>query len=337
MSHTAVDEQASPDPKVGPDDPDLAVDAAGPAPTRAPLRRLRKRRLAVVIAGLLGLVMLVGGGVLALAGRETGPQLPRGGRSVFPEYRLVGFSGAPGSEAFGRLGIGAIDDRTAEIEKIGPVYAQGRAVMPVLDLIATIAHATPQADGMYRTRQPDAVVDEYLAAARRAKGMLIIDIQPGRADFLPEVQYFERWLKEPDVGVALDPEWAVGPTEVPGKVFGSTTGEEIDGVARYLSDLVRRYDLPEKVMVVHQLHADIIRDEQAWGDHEGVASVKSVDGIGSPGLKRQSWTRVVRDQPAHVHAGFKLFYLEDKARGGRLMRPDEVMALEPQPEYVVYE
>src|SRR5450631_871613 len=47
------------------------------------------------------------------------PQLPRGGRHLFPAYRLIGFSGGPGSAAFGRLGIGNIDARVREIESLG--------------------------------------------------------------------------------------------------------------------------------------------------------------------------------------------------------------------------
>jgi hypothetical protein len=38
-----------------------------------------------------------------------------------------------------------------------------------------------------------------------------------------------------------------------------------------------------------------------------------------------------------VHPGFKLFFDEDTRNGSRLMTPKEVLALSPQPEYVMYE
>jgi hypothetical protein len=41
--------------------------------------------------------------------------------------------------------------------------------------------------------------------------------------------------------------------------------------------------------------------------------------------------------PTFVHAGFKLFFTEDRRHGGRLMSPQEVLALKPRPEYVMYE
>ena len=49
-----------------------------------------------------------------------------------------------------------------------------------------IANADAGDDGMYRARQEDAVIRRYLRAARRAKALLLLDIQPGRSDFFTE-------------------------------------------------------------------------------------------------------------------------------------------------------
>jgi hypothetical protein len=249
---------------------------------------------------------------------------------------LVGFSGGPGTAAFGRLGVGDIDDRVAEIEKLGDSYGDGRTVLPVLELIAVVAQPRPGDDGTYRVRVDPAVVDAYLAAARRHHGLLLLGIQPGRADFLDEVKAFERWLVEPDVGVALDPEWAVGPRQVPGRVFGSTTGKELDAVSAYLQGLVTEHDLPQKAMVVHQLAPRVIRTLAGLVDRPGVVVVKSVDGIGSPSQKTATWKRLVAGLPEFVHPGFKLFYEED-TRDASLMTPEQVLGLVPTPEYVLYE
>jgi len=264
-------------------------------------------------------------------------ELPRGGREVFPQYRLFGYSGHPRSEALGRLGIGDINDRMREMEERGQPYRVDRELMPVMELIAVIAQPRPGEDGQYRTRVSDAIVESWLATAREHDAILLLNIQPGRAEFLDEVRHFERWLAEPDVGVALDPEWAVNADQVPGKVFGSTSGQELDAVAAWLSGLVEARDLPEKVMVYHQLHENIVTDEEALTPHEGVVLVKSVDGIGSPAQKTAAWKRLVARTPEHVGLGFKLFYEED-TRGGRpLMTPEEVMALQPTPQYVLFE
>jgi hypothetical protein len=263
-------------------------------------------------------------------------KLPRGGRTLLPRYRLVGYVGAPTSPALGRLGVGPLDARAREIERKLRSYAKGRQIMPVLELVATLVHPRPGRDGRYRERTTDAVIGRYLAAARRVDGLLLLNIQPGRADFLPEVKAYERWLRQPDVGLALDPEWAVGPGQVPGRVFGSTTGQELDEVARYVSRLVQRYDLPEKALVFHQLHASIVRDPAALRPHKGVALIKSVDGIGDRAEKEATWRKLVRGLPRHIHAGFKLFFEEDREHG-RLMTPAQVLALRPTPVYVMYE
>jgi len=264
-------------------------------------------------------------------------ELPRGGTTVFPKYRLVGYSGYPGAPALGRLGVGDLDDRVKEMERRAKPYAKGRTVLPTLELITTVVHSSPGKDGMYRTRIDESIIKSHLAAARRHQAILLLNIQPGRADFLDEVKGYEKWLSEPDVGLALDPEWAVGPGEVPGRVFGSTTGKELDSVASWVSALVAKHHLPEKVVVYHQLHVNIVENEKRLTTHTGVVMIKSVDGIGSPGAKVDTWKVVIARKPKFVHPGFKLFYTEDRAGGNALMTPAQVMALKPTPEYILYE
>jgi len=264
------------------------------------------------------------------------PQLPGGGRTIFPAYRLVGFSGGPGSPALGRL-TGDLDAAAAQIADQAVPYAGERPVLPVFELIATIAHPFPTPEGDYSGRSDDELIQEYLDAARRAGALLLLNIQPGRADFLPEVQAYEKWLREPDIGVALDPEWAVEPNGIPGEVYGLTTGAELDGVAAYLAGLVAEGNLPEKVMVYHQVAASVVVDEQLLLPHPGVVAVKSVDGIGNQSEKENTYNRLMPAKPSHVHAGFKLFYDEDLRTGGLLMTPEQVLLQTPLPEYVLYE
>ncbi|MFI5698197.1 hypothetical protein ACIA58_40445 [Kribbella sp. NPDC051586] len=261
--------------------------------------------------------------------------LPRGGRVIFPKYQLVGYVGLPGSPALGPLDKD-LDAKAAKLETLSRAYAAGRTPQPVLELIAVVARGSRGKDGLYRGRLDDSAIEEYLTVARKHKMLLLLDIQPGRAKILPEVKRLERWLKEPDVGLAFDPEWAVGPGQVPGRVFGHTTGAELDSIAAYLSGLVKANDLPEKVFVFHQLSARIVSDEKALKPHPGVVTIKSVDGIGARTDKLKTWTKLTTSLPPAVHAGFKLFYTED-ARHGPLMTPPQVLALKPRAELVIYE
>lgn len=263
------------------------------------------------------------------------PTLPGGGRTVFPRHLLVGYCGAPGATSLGRM-TGELSGAASQLLSQAKHYGTDRPVLPVVELIATVVNGTPGPDGMYRSRAADSTIERYLAQARAIHGLLLLNIQPGRADFLPEVVAYQKWLSEPDVGVALDPEWAVEPGVVPGQKFGHSTGAELDSVSRYLSGLVRRHDLPEKVMIYHQVATSVISREHDLHPHPGVAAVKSVDGIGVPASKLATWRRVMRTKPAHVRPGFKLFFTED-TESGQLMTPAQVLRLTPTPAYVMYE
>lgn len=269
------------------------------------------------------------------------PELPGGGRTVFPKYRLVGFSGIKGDpqESLGRL-TGDLDQRCTQIKKIGKAYdGDGRTIMPVFEMITVVVQGSPGADGKYRVARPASEVRQYLDAARRCGALLLLNIQPGRSEFLPEMKRFERFLREPDVGVALDPEWAMDPGEVPGVDLGNTSGKELDQAAAYLATIVRENDLPEKVMVFHQFNLAAVTGFARLRPHEGVALIRSSDGLGSPQIKLDEYEVFTRNLPPYIHPGFKLFYQEDvnPPWGSRLMTPQEVMALRPRPEYVLYE
>jgi hypothetical protein len=155
---------------------------------------------------------------------------------------------------------------------------------------------------------------------------------------MTEVKAFEPYLREPDVGVALDPEWAMtSPKQRPGAYWGQTTGEVVSDVATYLSGIVADHKLPEKALVFHQVNDHVFKNEAALKSAPGVVLVKSVDGLGITGAKIVTYKYLVKALAPEVHPGFKLFFDEDVKYGGRLMAPKEVMALTPVPEYVMYE
>jgi hypothetical protein len=264
------------------------------------------------------------------------PELPRGGRTIFPDHRLVGFCGTPGAPALGPL----LDRPATKTEKLlgyANQYASDRTILPVFELIAVVVQAGGGPDGKNRMRVLDGTVDEYLQAARQARGLLLLNIQPGHSDFLTEVQRFERYLREPDVGVALDPEWAMLPRQVPGQFYGQATAESINGVIAYLSTLVAENNLPEKALVYHEVNDYVVKGELAIKPQPGIAVIKSVDGLGPKGAKLNTYHFLMRTTAPGVHAGFKLFFDEDRQHGAFLMSPGEVMALAPRPEYVMYE
>ncbi|MDO5627902.1 MAG: hypothetical protein Q4G43_06210, partial [Mobilicoccus sp.] len=266
-------------------------------------------------------------------------ELPQGGQTLFPRYRLVGYSGIAGTgSTLGRAGVGDLDDRMVEmVERAQPYAEDGRTIMPVLELIATVVHPCHLAP-QCRTRATDERVQKHLDAVRKVDGLLLLAIQPGRSDFLTEVKAYEKFLKEPDVGIAMDPEWRMGPNEEPMRTFGSTDASELNAVGEYLEDLVAENNLPDKVMLYHMIRTNWVRHHEELKPRKNVAMILSVDGIGSREMKEATWRTLMGVKPPHVRPGFKLFYEEDTERPGwTLMTPEQVMALEPTPEYVLYE
>jgi hypothetical protein len=263
-------------------------------------------------------------------------ELPLGGREIFPKYRLVGFCGTPGAPALGKL-MNKLPARAKELETYAKKYADKRPVQPVFELIAVVVQGIPGPDGMYRRRVPESVIEDYLREARAAKALLVLNVQPGHSDFMTEIKLFEKYLKEPDVGVALDPEWAMKPKQTPGVYYGQTTGAIVNEVGEYLSGFVKEHDLPEKLLIFHQMNKWVLKDEEVIKPTPGVVFIKSVDGQGPSGAKVTTYNFLIRRMTAGVHPGFKLFFDEDTRIGHHLMSPSEVLALAPEPEYVMYE
>jgi hypothetical protein len=310
--------------------------------------RVYRRRRAVALAVLAGLVVLIGLSLRAIGGGggDSGTpaadkpakaaarpsELPRGGRSIFPEHRVVAYYGAPQDDELGVLGIGSPAGAAAKLERQAKRYESGgRTVLPALELITVIANADPGRDGLYLTRQPDSVIRRYLKAARAAKMMLLLDIQPGRSDFFTETRRLRRWLQEPDVGLALDPEWHVAAGQVPGRVIGSVTSPEVNATTAWLEQLTAAGDLPEKLVVIHQFTDDMV-DDTTLKPRAHLQVVLNADGFGTAPVKKAKYHAFTRSAPG-FSAGFKLFYNEDAG----LMKPRQVLRLHPPPDFVVYE
>ncbi len=268
-------------------------------------RRTRQQRL--VAAGLaLGLVAVVlmvvaAGGEEAAEAPEKAerpakpPELPRGGRSLFPESRVVAFYGAPQNEELGALGIGTPAQAGRRLERQARPYNRpGRPALPAFELISTIVHKTAGEDGNFSTRQKPQVIDRYLREARKRRALLILDIQPGRASFLEETRALRPWLEQPDVSLALDPEWSMKEGEIPGQSIGSTDARIVNEVSAYLSRLVRDRNLPEKLLLVHRFTADMIENERSLRTYPGVELVMNVDGFGTQAQKKAKYREFTR-------------------------------------------
>jgi hypothetical protein len=257
------------------------------------------------------------------------PELPRGGRRLFPRYRVVGFYGTQRIDA---LGAGPPEVVGRRLLQVARAYAMpGHPVLPMFELIATVAHPFPTPTGLYRTHQHDEIVQRYLTAVRRIDGILVLDVQPGRTDFVDDLRHWEPYLRQPDVGVALDPEFSMGPGQVPGRHLGRTDAAAINRASAYVAGIVRRHRLPQKLFMIHQFRDSMIGDKAGIATRPGLAMTWNADGFGVRTAKLEDYRSYTRDR--RFHPGLKLFYDDDVD----LMAPREVLRLEPVPRVINYQ
>jgi hypothetical protein len=261
---------------------------------------------------------------------------PNGGQEVFPRYRLVALYGTPGSARMGALGEQALPDAITRAKDLGAQYQAytGEHIWPTFEIIATIASASPTADGNYSRELDIAELQPWVDAAKAAGIYVILDLQPGRTDFLTQAKQYEPLLTEPHVGLALDPEWRLAPNQVHLKQIGSVSVTEVNTVATWLADLVKQHRLPQKVLLLHQFRLSMIASrEHLDTSRKELAYVIQMDGNGAQPTKLNTWRTILQQPPAQVQFGWKNFYDEDTP----MLSPEATMQLDPRPWYVSYQ
>ena len=268
---------------------------------------------------------------------EEGMQLPGGGQIMYPLRVMVALYGTPETGVLGVLGeqdlAGSIQrakDLAAAYEPVSDV-----PVVPAFELIVSVATGGPGFWGDYSRRVPVEIVREWVAAAGEAGVYVVLDLQPGRTDFLIQAKEWEEFLAQPHVGLALDAEWRLGPNQVPNQQIGSVSIEEVNSVVTWLAGVTRRHHLPQKLLLLHQFNLDMIRDRaQLDTSRSELAVAIQMDGNGTPGAKLETWTQLrTVDPPAGVWWGWKNFYDEDPI----VLSPEQVLALRPIPVWVSYQ
>ena len=133
-----------------------------------------------------------------------------------------------------------------------PSTSADRPVLPAMELIATVVPASPGDDGTLPRRQSSALIGRYLAAARRAQALLILDIQPGRSPTSCARSRSRPLAARAGRRDRARPRVAYAGRRSPGPVIGATDADVVDRVSAWVSRLVRRTKLPHELLIVHQ-------------------------------------------------------------------------------------
>lgn len=262
---------------------------------------------------------------------------PGGRYRVFSDRRLIAIYGHPGSESLGALGQQSITKTIARVKKLARSYDKHakKSVQPALEIIASVARSSPGPDDTYSAVTPAQKLLPWVTAAKLSGVQVILDLQPGRDSLLRQAKDYESLLKQPHVGLAIDPEWSLGPHDKPLQKIGSVDASDINEVSDWLAELTRKHALPQKPLVVHQFQTQMIRGRDRMDtSHRELAFVIHADGQGSPTDKQSTWQRVRRNPPKNVHWGWKNFYDKDNPL---LSVTETWQQVDPHPDLITYQ
>lgn len=302
---------------------------------------------------LVVVFLLLGWGVVAIIGDHTAaqkklpallppksPQLsyqfPAGGRTLFPKYRMVALYGTPNAPVLGALGAQNLPKSIARVKALAKTYNHytSEQVLPTMEIITTVASASPTDNGDYSQEVDLVKLRPWIEAAQKSGVYVVLDLQPGRADFLSQAKRYAELLKYPNVGLALDPEWRLKPHQVPLVQIGSVNIHEVNATAAWLADLTARNNLPQKLFLLHEFRLTMLpHREQLDTSYKELAYAIQMDGQGTQSEKAATWRGIKLHPPTNVHFGWKNFYHKDKP----MLKPSQTMKLKPTPWYISYQ
>jgi hypothetical protein len=166
---------------------------------------------------------------------------------------------------------------------------------------------------------------------------VILDVQVGLSTLQVELPILERYLKMPQVHLAIDPEFSMKHGEKPGSVIGTMSSADVNYAANYLAQLVRDNNLPPKILVVHRFTEEMVTGYKSITPLPEVQIVMDMDGWGSPAKKNGTYQRVIYPEPVQF-TGLKLFYKNDLLPPStRMLTKDEALHLRPIPSFIQYQ
>ena len=303
-------------------------------------------KIGFVLVLVISLLMLAGVGVVfrlntsrIVVKSQPHPDVyffPDGGRILFPHYRLIALYGVPDTPVLGALGAQPLDKTLARVKALAHTYQplMREHTLPTLEIIATIASAYPEPDGSYSYQTNVPLIKTWVKAARANDVYVVLDLQPGRTDFLTQAKRLQSVLAEPNVGLALDPEWRLTSTQVPLEQIGSVSINEVNNTLGWLADMTKSRHLPQKLFLLHQFRVDMLPARQKLDtSRTELAYAIQMDGQGSQDAKLSTWNAILAHAPTNVHFGWKNFY----KKATPVRTPAKTMSLEPKPWYVSYQ
>lgn len=259
--------------------------------------------------------------------------------AIFPDNRIIAFYGNLYSKRMGILGEIPKDSMFKKLQQEVKDWQDADPTintLPALHYIASTAQPSAGKDGKYRLRMPAQQIDTILNWAGQINALVFVDIQVGHSTVKDEVHSLEKYLQLPNVHLGIDPEFSMKNGEVPGSKIGTFTSDDINDAINFLAALVRKNNLPPKVLVVHRFTQGMVTGYEKIKKVPEVQVVMDMDGFGDKILKRSTYQRYIYKEPVQF-TGFKLFYKNDNKTASGMYKPSELLKLTPRPVYIQYQ
>ncbi len=261
--------------------------------------------------------------------------------ALLPNNRIVAYYGNFYSAGMGILGELQPDTMLQHLMNEVKKWQKADTltpVIPALHYIAVTAQSRPGKGNKYRLRMPFTEIDKALDLAKKINAIVFLDVQVGQSTVQAEIPMLEKYLLLSNVHLAIDPEFSMKTGNRPGTVIGSYDAEDINYVTGYLAELVRKNNLPPKILVVHRFTKGMVTNYKKITIRPEVQLVMDMDGWGFPAKKVNSYKLAIYNEPVQF-TGFKLFYKNDilTSPWKTIMKPDDALKLYPKPIYIQYQ
>lgn len=259
--------------------------------------------------------------------------------AILPFKRVIAFYGNLYSKRMGILGELPPQQMLGKLQEEINAWRMADSTIetiPALHYIAVTAQVSPGNGNKYRLRMPFHQIDSVLAIAKQVDALVFLDIQVGLSSLQDEIPELKQYLMMPNVHLGIDPEFSMKGGQAPGKAVGSYDAADINYATDYLSKLVQENNLPPKMLVIHRFTRGMVTNYKNIVIHPEVQIVMHMDGWGGTAKKISTYKLYIHQEPVQF-TGFKIFYKNDTKSNSRLLTPEELVQLKPQPLYIQYQ
>ena len=256
-------------------------------------------------------------------------------RPILEDSQIISYYGNPYTPDMGILGADTLENVITQVEELAERYDAlngPSGVVSALHVVYAVAQRYPTDDGLYLQYVDDSDVKRLLELTEERGLLLFLDLQIGRSSVMAELDKVLPYLRYPHVHLALDPEFAMSASQVPGVHLGSIRAADINAAQAVLQELVKTEGIPPKLLIVHQFVDSMMPDADAIKRYPDVELIIDMDGFGPAEIKRVKYERYAA-RPYASRAAIKLFFDYDPD----LMSEEDVLSLEPRPAVIIYQ